>query len=186
MRYGSKPKNDCRVAAGNVQVNHMVLDSMVEANKNRNKKTVVQAIRDKVEESMYDVGIYYEGNNKAPVRQGLTANRTRPVDHGRYIEDSKTITNYSTIKPKTMHTIDVLAVDPYGDESQAGQQRGRRHTKDAANVNTHDYDADQHEKFGLYDKAKKIDATEVKNKGRQSQFGLDSSDLTDEYLMNDL
>ena len=44
----------------------------------------------------------------------------------------------------------------------------------------------QQEQFGVFDRADRIDPIKTKNKGRSSQFGLDASDLTDDYLVNDL
>ena len=186
IRYGAKPKNDCRVAAGHVQINHEMLESMIKANKKVASKKLVQEIRDKVQQTMYDQGIYYESMNKKAGKQALTANRTRTTDYDRTIEDSKAIANYSTVEPKRVNKMELLAVDQYGDESQNSQQRNRQITKDNTNVNMHSYDTNQQEQFGVFDRADRIDPIKTKNKGRSSQFGLDASDLTDDYLVNDL
>ena len=187
-RHNLKPSEDYRPIMGQVQINHDLAESIANITKNIGRRKMVQEIRDKVLESAYDQGIYYQNANKMSGFRPRSENTKRNVDYDRYIEDSKKTVNYSNIAPTQSDIMTKLDNTPHGDESLNTIEKKLRFDKAMTTADDHEYDMSMDmNSFRLYDKANKIDPQRSKELSPGlKNFGSDISELPTDVTVNDL
>jgi hypothetical protein len=179
-KYGNKPMNNQRKLAEAVQVNHEITISMERATKRQqalNKEGFVN-LRENIEQTAAERGIYKEASNRRMTEQMRSANMTRNVLDTRHVEDQKEIKNYAGIAPaKHRKTHENTDWETYGAHSQNTiNRKGKR--DGAANKTTDDHEQDQDNgrlDFGVYDKASKSDHRD--HMGRPIQYNMEFGDV---------
>jgi hypothetical protein len=188
-KYNNKPLNNNRKLAANVMVNHEVANSMQQATKQIAKTTPegLAGLRDSVEVTIIDGGIYREAGNRRINDKSLTSNQTRNIIQANHIEDQKETMNYSGIKPVLQRKIhdkseyEVFGSHSYNTVDRKGRRKGHA-LKDAEGFSG-EQDVGRLD-FGVFDKAFKADPNE--QLGRNWQHNIDNSGLEDSEQVREI
>lgn len=137
---------DVRGLQGQSVVNIDMAKSMTRVNKALAPNTR-KDLRKSIESTAMKHGIYAEARNTKGSQQfsNVTGVQREGLDT-RYIEDSKTIKNYSSITPmKHRKSLENNDGEEFGAQSLIDNTRARNYSKKAATVKTHDYDIEMKE-----------------------------------------
>jgi hypothetical protein len=180
VKYGNKPMNDQRNLAEHVEINHVITSAMEQVVKNIKSKVRegFNDLRDKIEISNANDGIFVQSKNRRITEKMRSSNQTRNVDDARYIEDQKTTMNYSAIKPMVNRkAYETTEWEDFGAHSLNTQGRnGKRTGHGLKTTDNNDVDQDQGRlDFGVYDHADKASSRE--HMGRNLQYSVDNSEI---------
>lgn len=177
-RYTNTSNPNNRVLLDEVQVNHVILNSMEQVNRiitNQKKSD----LRNHIEETAIHSGIFKEvANARAPRNRNNDRMNSEVMRDGldtRHIEDSRTIVNYGFIKPTHDNSIhDKLSWEKFGDQSLSTRNTVHQYNKNALNLNNLDNDQDQlhgYNDFGFI-----TPAPIQRTKGNSNNYGVDFGD----------
>lgn len=160
-------------------INHKITTSMEQATRTTSKEDR-KDLREQIIQTASDQGLYQELGTRGG-RKTESSNIGRLSLDNREIEESRSVTNYAGIIPaKDYYTYDKLSIEAFGEESLDGLVR--KHSKNKSknrSKSDHEYDIKQGEfEFGVYNKAKQLDADSVK--GRRNQYGMQFDTIRDE------
>jgi hypothetical protein len=178
-KSGRYDANGARGLAKHVQINHEIVESMAAAGR-RLRDRSMQDLREKIEQSAADEGVYREGfNNRSRARSSCITTGARNAIDQRTIEESKTIYRYSGIQPTERKSRQAdLEWETFGGKSRNNiQRKGRQTPGKNTDINDTEFDIDQGRlDFGIYDHADKIDAHETYGRN-QHQLERDDDNM---------
>lgn len=137
---------DVRYTQNQAVVNIDMAKSMTQVNRPMNANAR-KDLRKNIETTAMSRGVFHEARNVRSNKPSRTTDLLREGLDTRYIEESKTIKNYSAITPmKNRTTHENSEFEDFGAHSlNNGGIRTKNYQKKNANVNTHEYDIDMNE-----------------------------------------
>lgn len=177
-KYNNKPKNENRKAIQNIQINHEITKSMELATKKSNRSNI-KDLRETIVKSAHDEGLYNESKSRRILKKEnmKTENQNRHTNYSQFVEDTKTVKNYSGIKPSKNYNFqntisyEEFALESRGVPYRKGANNEKRRKEKEEFENSQDTSLFE---FGVYDKADKM--ARGKTLGRPIQNDMDYGD----------
>lgn len=136
---------DFRFVQGQSMVNLEMAKSMTQCNR-RMTPNSRKDLREKIETTAMNRGIYREARTMRGVRPSRTTDAMRESMDTRHIEESRTVKSYSMVTPmKYRSTHERLAYEGFGAHSLANETRVKQYNKGNVTTKTHEYDIDMPE-----------------------------------------